>query len=99
MTRFLFRLSLLVAALIAISVSVLNSQEIAVELAFARLRSPLGLALVVAFVLGLVAGLSWQMLWIGRLLHERTRLRRALRVADAKSEVAATAHFQPNASK
>jgi uncharacterized integral membrane protein len=87
MTRFLFRLSLVLAALVAISISVLNADEVAVELAFARLRSPLGLALVVAFVLGLVAGLSWQMLWIGRLLQERSRLRRALRVADAKLDV------------
>jgi hypothetical protein len=76
MTRFLFRLSLVIAALVAIS-------------AFARLRSPMGLALIVAFVLGLVAGLSWQMLWIGRLLQERSRLRRALRVADAKLDVSA----------
>lgn len=99
MTRFLFRLSLVIAALIAISVSVMNSSEVAVELAFARFRSPLGLALVVAFVLGLVAGLSWQMLWIGRLLQERSRLRRALRVADAKEEVRASSHFEANAPK
>src|SRR3954464_7888898 len=86
MNRFLFRVSLVVAALVAISVSVLNSDQVAVELAVTRLQSPLGLALVVAFVLGLVAGLSWQMLWIGRLLEERGRLRRAVRVADAKSD-------------
>jgi len=89
MTRFLFRLSLVIAAFVAISVSVLNPVEVPVELAFTRLRSPMGLALVVAFVLGLVGGLSWQMLWIGRLLQERSRLRRALRVADAKLDVSA----------
>lgn len=99
MTRFLFRLSLVIAAFIAISVSALNSGEVHVELAFARLASPLGLALVIAFVLGLIAGLSWQMLWIGRLLQERSRLRRALRVADAKSELALSPHFQANAPK
>ncbi len=99
MTRFLFRVSLVIAALVAISVSVLNQTEVGVELAFARLTSPLGLALVVSFVLGLVAGLSWQMLWIGRLLEERSRLRRALKVADANAHVQQGAHFGPNAAK
>jgi uncharacterized integral membrane protein len=94
MTRFLFRLSLVIAALLAISVSVMNPNEVAVELALTRLTSPLGLALVVSFVLGLVAGLSWQMLWIARLLNERSRLRRALRVADASAQPT-----QANASK
>ena len=86
MTRFLFRSCLVIAASIAIAVAVLNGGEVAIELAFARLKSPLGLALVVSFVLGLVAGLSWQMLWIGRLLRERSRLRRAVRVADGKAD-------------
>jgi uncharacterized integral membrane protein len=99
MIRFLFRLSLLIAALAAISVTVLNSGEVWVELAFARFESPLGLALVVSFVLGLVAGLSWQMVWISRLLEERSRLRRALRVADAKADTSVPVHFQTNALK
>lgn len=98
MKRFLFRLSLLLGALLAIAVSALNPTEISVELAFARLTSPLGLVLVTAFVLGLVAGLSWQMLWIARLLDERSRLRRALRVADTNVQPAAS-HFQANTSK
>jgi uncharacterized integral membrane protein len=98
MKRFLFRLSLVLAALLAVALSALNPNEIAVELAFARFRSPLGLVLVVAFVLGLVAGLSWQMLWIARLLGERNRLRRALRVADTNVQPVPS-HFQANASK
>jgi hypothetical protein len=49
------------------------------------LRSPLGVALIVAFTLGLLGGLLWQAKWIAQLLNERGRLRRALRLAESKA--------------
>ncbi len=62
----------------------MNAARVDIELAFVRLTSPLGVALVVAFVIGLLIGLAWQMRWVAQLLSERGRLRRALRLAEAK---------------
>ena len=84
MSRFLFRVSLILAALIAVFVSAMNHEIVGIELAFAKLHSPIGLALVVAFVIGLLAGLMWRITWVAELLSERGRLRRALRVAEAR---------------
>lgn len=91
MSRFLFRLSLILAALIALFVSAMNQDVVSLELAFAELRSPIGLALVVAFVIGLLAGLMWRIAWVAELLAERGRLRRALRIAEARVRTEATA--------
>lgn len=91
MSRLLFRLSLALAALIAILISVMNRDLVAIELAFVRLRSPIGLALVVAFVVGLLAGLTWRISWVAELLSERGRLRRALRVAESRVRAEAAA--------
>jgi uncharacterized integral membrane protein len=84
MSRFVFRIFLVFAALIALFISAMNPESVAIELAFARLRSPVGLALVIAFVIGLLAGLMWRISWVADLLAERGRLRRALRVAEAR---------------
>jgi uncharacterized integral membrane protein len=84
MSRFFFRLSLVLAALVALLISAMNQQLVDVELAFMHLRSPVGLALVVAFVIGLIAGLIWRVTWVAELLSERGRLRRALRIAEAR---------------
>lgn len=84
MSRFLFRASLVLAALIALFVTAMNQEIIAIELAFLKLRSSLGLALVVAFVVGLLGGLFWRIAWIAELLSERGKLRRALRVAESR---------------
>lgn len=85
MSRFFFILVLLVAALLALLVSAMNADRVEIELAFARIASPLGVALVVAFTIGLLAGLAWQIKWVAQLLSERGRLRRALRIAEAKA--------------
>jgi uncharacterized integral membrane protein len=82
MSLFLFRASLVFAALIALIVTVMNQEPVAIELAFLKLRSTTGLALVIAFVLGLIAGLFWRVAWVAELLTERSKLRRALRVAE-----------------
>jgi uncharacterized integral membrane protein len=87
MSRFLFRASLVLAALIALFVSAMNQELVAIELAFLKVRSSLGLALVVAFVVGLVAGLFWRIAWVAELLAERGKLRRALRVAETRVRI------------
>jgi uncharacterized integral membrane protein len=89
MSRFLFWFSLIAAALLAILISAMNASYVEIELAFARLASPLGVALVVAFALGLLVGLVWQLKWVARLLNERGRLRRALRIAEEKARAQA----------
>jgi len=90
MRRFLFRISIVLAGLIALLISAMNANRVEIELAFGHLTSPLGLALVVAFTIGLLVGLAWQVYWVAELLSERGRLRRALRLAEtaAKSSAA-----------
>ena len=89
MRRFLFLASLVLAALLALLVSAMNSGRVEIELAFGRVVAPLGLALVIAFTVGLLAGLAWRVYWVGELLGERGRLRRALRLAESKARAAA----------
>ncbi|HEY5810217.1 MAG TPA: LapA family protein [Povalibacter sp.] len=85
MRRLLFVGSLVLAALLAVLVSAMNAGRVEIELAFTRIASPLGLALVVAFTAGLLAGLFWQVRWVTELLNERGKLRRALRSAEANA--------------
>jgi uncharacterized integral membrane protein len=88
MSRFLFILSLVIAAGIALVVSAMNAGRVDIELAFARFDSPLGIVLVVTFTLGMLIGLFWRVSWIASLLSERGRLRRALRVAEDRARQA-----------
>ncbi|HEX2494889.1 MAG TPA: LapA family protein [Steroidobacter sp.] len=88
MSRYLFLVSITLAALLALAVSAMNLARVEIELAFVRLTSPLGLALVCAFVFGLLAGLFWRVAWVAELLSERGRLRRALRVAESQARAA-----------
>jgi len=85
MSRFFLIVILVIVAFVALIVSALNASRVEIELAFARLVTPLGLALVVAFTLGLLAGLAWQVKWVTQLLAERGRLRRALRLAESRA--------------
>ncbi len=89
MRRFLFRLFLVLAALVALLLSAMNAQQVDIELAFVRFSAPLGVILVVVFALGLLAGLALRVYWIAELLNERGRLRRALRTAEASARSAA----------
>jgi uncharacterized integral membrane protein len=68
----------------------MNAGRVDVELAFLRIATPLGLALVVAFVIGLLAGLFWRVYWVAE-LDERGRLRRALRAAETRARTLAAA--------
>ena len=85
MSRTLFLLSVSFAAFIALLVTAMNAGRIEVELAFVHFAAPLGLALVVAFTIGMLAGLAWRGYWVGELLSERGRLRRALRLAESQA--------------
>lgn len=91
MSRLAFRLSLVLAVLVALLVSAMNQDAVTIELAFLQFDVSLGLALVVAFVIGMLAGLTWRVSWIASLLAERGRLRRALRVAEARVRTDASA--------
>lgn len=89
MSRLLLVLLLAVAALVGIIISALNATRIDVELAFVRVSAPIGLTLVAAFTVGLFAGLLWHARWVAQLLSERGRLRRELRLAEARGQRAA----------
>jgi uncharacterized integral membrane protein len=91
MTRILFLVALVLAALTSVVVSALNVTRVEVELAFVRITTPLGVALVAAFTVGLLAGLLWRGRWMAQLLSERGRLRRELRLAEVRVRQAAAA--------
>ena len=73
---------LLVAA--AVLFTALNQQHFEVDVAVARFGVSSGLALLIAFAAGLLAGALWRSAWIARLLADRGRLRNALRLAEAR---------------
>ncbi|HKQ80988.1 MAG TPA: lipopolysaccharide assembly protein LapA domain-containing protein [Steroidobacteraceae bacterium] len=83
--RVLFSLSLIAAAFLALLITALNPDPVALELAVVQFNAPLGFALVVVFVLGLLAGMLWRVRWVAELLGERGRLRRALRLAESRA--------------
>jgi len=80
--------ALLLLLAVAILFTALNQQRFEVDVAFAKFAVSSGLALVIAFAAGLVAGALWRSTWIARLLSERGRLRHALRLAEARRSVA-----------
>jgi uncharacterized membrane protein YciS (DUF1049 family) len=79
---------LLVAA--AVLFTALNQQHFEVDVAVARFGVSSGLALLIAFAAGLLAGALWRSAWIARLLADRGRLRNALRLAEARRPASAT---------
>ena len=79
-----FLLVLVVVMLAALVFTTLNPQSVQLELAFVQLHLRLGVALVIALALGLVLGIFIKGLWVGQLLSERGRLRRALKAAEAQ---------------
>jgi uncharacterized integral membrane protein len=70
--------------LAAILFTALNQQRFEVDVAFLRFEVSSGLALILTFAAGLLAGAWWRSNWIARLLAERGRLRNALRLAEAR---------------
>ena len=85
------RITLIIALLLLFAVAILfaalNQQRFEVDVAFATFVVSSGLALVIAFAGGLVAGALWRSTWIARLLSERGRLRHALRLAESRRPV------------
>ena len=73
---FLFVLAMLFVAL--------NQQRFDVDIAFAKFEVSSGLALLIACAAGLLAGSFARSRWVAELLAERGRLRRALRLAEAR---------------
>ena len=69
---------------LAVLFTVLNRQRFDVDLLVAQVAVSSGLALLIAFAAGLLAGALWRSNWIARLLTERGRLRHALRLAEAR---------------
>jgi uncharacterized integral membrane protein len=80
-----FALLLLLAA--AVLFTALNQQRFEVDVAVAQFGVSSGVALVIAFAAGLLAGAAWRSSWIARLLAERGRLRHALRMAESRRPV------------
>jgi len=82
------RVTLIVALLLLLAAAILftalNQQRFEIDVAFGRFVVSSGLALVIAFAAGLVAGALWRSTWIARLLAERGRLRHALRLAESR---------------
>jgi uncharacterized integral membrane protein len=82
------RIALVVALLLLLAAAILftalNQQRFEVDAAFGTFVVSSGLALVIAFAAGLLAGALWRSTWIARLLAERGRLRNALRLAEAR---------------
>jgi uncharacterized integral membrane protein len=85
MSRIGFILFVIVVALAALLFSALNVRPVEIELAFGKFSAPLGLVLVSVLVLGLVIGALLRGAWVAKLLSERGKLRRALRVAEARA--------------
>jgi len=82
--------------LAAILFTALNQQRFEVDVAFLRFEVSSGLALILTFAAGLLAGAWWRSNWIARLLAERGRLRNALRLAETRRPApGATADIPP----
>jgi uncharacterized membrane protein (DUF4010 family) len=82
------RIALACAVLLLLAAAVLftalNQQRFEVDVAIARFGVSSGVALLIAFAAGLLAGAVWRSNWIARLLAERGRLRNALRLAESR---------------
>jgi uncharacterized integral membrane protein len=76
-------------AVLAVLFAALNRQRFDVDLLITQVPVSSGLALLIAFAAGLLAGALWRSNWIARLLAERGRLRHALRLAEARRAQAA----------
>jgi uncharacterized integral membrane protein len=88
--RVAFGIVLAFLAALAMLFAALNQQRFEVDVAFLRFEVSSGLALLIAFSAGLLAGAFVRSRWVAELLAERGRLRQALRLAEAR--LGATAH-------
>jgi uncharacterized integral membrane protein len=82
--RIAFISSIVLLVLLAVLFTALNRQSFDVDILMARFTVSSGLALLIAFAAGLLAGALVRSRWIALLLAERGRLRKALRLAEAR---------------
>jgi uncharacterized integral membrane protein len=71
-------------ALLAMLFTSLNQQSFTIDVAFFKFEVTAGLALIVIFAAGLLAGAFAASRWVAALLAERGRLRQALRLAETR---------------
>jgi len=93
--RIAYICAVVLLAAIALLFTALNPQRFDVDVGLARFGVSAGLALVIAFAAGLLAGALWRSNWIAKLLAERGRLRHALRLAESRRLTGAPAEAQP----
>jgi uncharacterized integral membrane protein len=89
--RVAFGIALALLVVFAMLFVALNRQLFEVDIAFLKFEVSSGLALIIAFAGGLLAGALVRSRWVAELLAERGRLRRALRLAEARLGAAAPA--------
>jgi len=82
--RVAFGIVLVFLFVLALLFTALNQQVFDVDIAFAEFEVSSGLALLIAFAAGLLAGGFARARWVAELLAERGRLRRALRLAESR---------------
>ena len=82
--RVAFGIVLASLILLAMLFTALNQQRFDVDIAFASFEVSSGLALLIAFAAGLLAGSFARSRWVAELLAERGRLRQALRLAERR---------------
>jgi uncharacterized integral membrane protein len=82
--RLAFGIVLVFLFVLALLFTALNQQVFDVDIAFAEFEVSSGLALLIAFAAGLLAGGFARARWVAELLAERGRLRRALRLAERR---------------
>ena len=82
--RVAFAIVLVFLFMLALLFTALNQQVFDVDIAFAEFAVSSGLALLIAFAAGLLAGAFARSRWVAELLAERGRLRRALRLAERR---------------
>ena len=94
--RVAFGIVLVSLFVLALLFTALNQQVFDVDIAFAEFEVSSGLALLIAFAAGLLAGGFARARWVAELLAERGRLRRALRLAERRLGVAAPSATLPS---
>jgi uncharacterized integral membrane protein len=82
--RVAFGIVLAFLTVLAMLFAALNQQRFEVDVAFLKFEVSSGLALLIAFSAGLLAGAFARARWVAELLAERGRLRQALRLAETR---------------
>ena len=82
--RLAFASAIVLLIALAVIFTALNQQRFDVDNAIAKFEVSSGLALLIAFAAGLLAGAFARSRWVAELLAERGRLRQALRLAERR---------------